>query len=117
MNNLFEQTLEEVETLSDIPDNDLGVDDLSDDEPRLRLPNLKPIKKEKRKVSTSDEVYPECSVPYAYQVNVLWIQLSVVLVRLSHNKSFESFYSKKCILWGWETQAYDSLFIIEFTIQ
>ena len=57
MNNLFEQTLEEVETLSDIPDNDLGVDDLSDDEPRLRLPNLKPIKKDKRKVSTFDEIF------------------------------------------------------------
>ena len=45
--------MEDVETLSDIADNENAVDDLSDDEtkePRLILPNLNP-KKDKRKVS------------------------------------------------------------------
>lgn len=46
--------MEEVETLSDIADNENAVDDLSDDETkeaRLILPKLKPDKKDKQKVS------------------------------------------------------------------
>ena len=47
------QKVEDVDTLSDIVDFEMGVDDLSDEdkEPRLKLPNLRPPKKEKRKVS------------------------------------------------------------------
>lgn len=50
----FLQPLEQVETLSDIVDNENAVDDLSDDEtkePRLILPKLRPDKKDKRRVS------------------------------------------------------------------
>ena len=49
----FGQALEDIDTLSDIVDNEMGVNDLSDEEkePRLKLPNLNPQKKEKKKVS------------------------------------------------------------------
>ncbi|KAH3834040.1 hypothetical protein DPMN_107358 [Dreissena polymorpha] len=41
--------LDQIETLSDIADNENAVGDLSDDEPRLILPNLRPVKKSKSK--------------------------------------------------------------------
>ena len=50
---IFTQALEDIDTLSDILDNELGVNDLSDEEkePRLKLPNLNPKKPERKKVS------------------------------------------------------------------